>query len=105
MTNIYTDSTPQEPNLCQHSQQRLPPTFLQPKYWFNQLVERTYTDDETGKTYHSIGVVVGLTLNLPGWNLPGWVYFIKFLWSDSTTPQLPFIDEVGESDLQPVLFN
>jgi hypothetical protein len=44
----------------------MPPEFLQPKYWFSQLVERSYTDDETGKTYHSIGVVVGLTLNLPG---------------------------------------
>ena len=99
MKNNFTGSPPQEPHTCQHCQRHIPAEFLQPKYWFSQLVERSYTDDETGKTYHSIGVVVGLTLNLPGWTIPGWVYFVRFLWSDSGTSQLPFVDEVGESDL------
>jgi hypothetical protein len=105
MTNIYTGSNPQELQLDLHCQRQFPSQFLQPKYWFSQLVERTYTDDETGKTYRSIGVVVGLTLNLPGWTIPGWVYFVKFLWSDGGTPQLPIVDEVSESDLQLVLFS
>lgn len=105
MTNTYTGSNPQELQLYLHCQRQFPSQFLQPKYWFSQLVERTYTDDETGKTYRSIGVVVGLTLNLPGWTIPGWVYFVKFLWSDGGTPQLPIVDEVSESDLQLVLFS
>jgi hypothetical protein len=105
MKNNFTGSPPQEPHTCQHCQRHIPAEFLQPKYWFSQLVERSYTDDETGKTYHSIGVVVGLTLNLPGWTIPGWVYFVKFLWSDGGTPQLPIVDEVSESDLHPVLFS
>jgi hypothetical protein len=105
MKNNFTGSPPQESHTCQHCQRHIPAEFLQPKYWFSQLVERSYTDDETGKTYHSIGVVVGLTLNLPGWTIPGWVYFVRFLWSDSGTPQLPFVDEVGESDLHLVSFS
>jgi hypothetical protein len=105
MTKTCTKLNPQQPAQHQHHQQQLPPEFLQPKYWFSQLVERTYTDDETGNTYRSIGVVVGLTLNLPGWSVPGWVYFIKFLWSDGAIPQLPFVDEVSESDLHPVFFS
>ncbi len=104
MTNTSTDSNPQKRAQGQHCQQQLPSEFLQPKYWFSQLVERSYTDDETGKTYRSLGVVVGLTLNLPGWSIPGWVYFVKYLWSECNTPQLPFVDEVSESDLYPVLF-
>jgi len=105
MTNICTGSTAQETAQYQHCQRQFPSEFLQPKYWFSQLVERSYTDDETGKTYRSIGVVVGLTLKLPGWTIPGWVYFVKFLWSEINTPQLPFIDEVSESDLDPVFFS
>lgn len=105
MTNNCTGSTPQKPAQYQHCQRQFPSEFLQPKYWFSQLVERSYTDDETGRTYRSIGVVVGLTLNLPGWSVPGWVYFIKFLWSDGAIPQLPFVDEVSESDLHPVIFS
>ena len=101
MTALNTQTNLQKP-IAKH---QLPPEFLPSKYWFGQLVERIYTDDETGKTYRSIGVVVGLTLNIPGWSIPGWVYFIKFLWSDGGIPQLPHIDEVCESDLQPVLFN
>lgn len=99
-----TEPNPQNLHLQQPNQRPLPPEFVPSKYWFGQLVERTYTDDETGKTYHSICVVVGLTLNLPGWSVPGWVYFVKFLWSDGAIPQLPFTDEVSESDLHPVLF-
>lgn len=99
-----TQPNPQKPHPQPHHQHQLPPGFLQSKYWLGQLVERTYTDDETGKTYRSIGVVVGLTLNLPGWTIPGWVYFIKFLWSDMNAPQLPFVDEVSEADLQLVSF-
>jgi hypothetical protein len=104
MINSSTGSNPQKPNRCQHYQRQFPSEFPQPKYWFSQLVERIYTDDETGRNYRSIGVVVGLTLNLPGWNTPGWVYFVKFLWSEGTTPQLPYIDEVSELDLHLVLF-
>jgi hypothetical protein len=105
MKNSCTGSKPQNPHPCWHSQRQFPSEFLQPKYWFSQLVERSYTDEDTGRTYRSIGVVVGLTLNLPGWRTPGWIYFIKFLWSDSGTPQLPFVDEVSESDLHAVLFS
>jgi hypothetical protein len=105
MTNTYTGSTSQQPNQCQPCQRQFPSEFPQPKYWFGQLVERSYTDDETKKTYRSLGLVVGLTLNLPGWNTPGWIYFVKFLWSDGGIPQLPIVDEVSESDLQPVVFN
>jgi hypothetical protein len=105
MTNTCTRSNPQEPAPCQHCQRQFPSEFPQPKFWFSQLVERSYTDDETGRTHRSLGVVVGLTLNLPGWRLPGWVYFVKFLWSDGSTPQLPFVDEVSESDLQLALFS
>ena len=104
MINSCTGSTPQKPHRCQHCQRQFPSEFPRPKFWFSQLVERSYTDDETGRTHRSIGVVEGLTLNLPGWKLPGWVYFVKFLWSEINTPQLPFIDEVSESDRHPVLF-
>lgn len=104
MSDLNTQTNPQQPNPHQPTQRQFPSEFLQPKYWFGQLVERSYTDDEAGKTYHSIGVVIGLTLNLPGWNLPGWIYCVKFLWSDMNAPQLPFIDEVSELDLHPVLF-
>lgn len=100
-----TQPNPQQHAQCQHWQWQFPLAFLKPKYWFGQLVEHTYTDDETGKTHHSIGVVVGLTLHLPGWNLPGWVYFVQFFWSESNTPQLPHIDEVSETELQLVLFS
>ena len=105
MRNSCSGSNPQESNRCQHCPRQFPSEFLQPKFWFSQLVKRTYTDDETGKTYRSLGVIVGLTLNLPGWTIPGWVYFVKFLWSDGGIPQLPFIDEVSESDLHLVLFS
>ena len=100
-----TEPNPQNLHLQLQHQRSLPPEFLPSKYWFGQLVERSYTDDETGITYRSMGVVVGLTLNLPGWSIPGWVYFIKFLWSDGIATHLPFTDEVSESELQPVLFN
>jgi hypothetical protein len=105
MINSCTGSTPQKRDRCQHYQRQFPSEFSQPKFWFSQLVERIYTDDETGRNYRSIGVVVGLTLNLPGWSLPGWVYFVKFLWNESNTPQLPYVDEISESDLHPVLFS
>jgi hypothetical protein len=100
-----TQPNPQQHAQWQHCQWQFPSAFLKPKYWFGQLVEHGYTDDETGVTHHSIGVVVGLTLHLPGWNLPGWVYFVQFFWSESNTPQLPHIDEVSETELQLVLFN
>jgi hypothetical protein len=103
--DISTQSNPQESHPYQYRQRQFPSEFIRPKYWFGQIVERSYTDDETGRTHRSLGVVVGLTLNLPGWSITGWVYFVKFLWSDGTTPQLPFVDEVGESDLQSVLFS
>jgi hypothetical protein len=69
--DISTASNSQEPHSYQSPHRQIPPEFLQPKFWFGQLVERSYTDDETGKTYHSTDFVVGLTLNLPGWSLPG----------------------------------
>lgn len=100
-----TEPNPQNLHRQLLHQRPLPPEFIPSKYWFGQLVERSYTNDETGTTHRSIGVVVGLTLNLPGWSVPGWIYFIKFLWSDGCIPQLPFTDEVSESDLQPVLFS
>lgn len=103
--DISAASNFQESHPYQYPQRQIPPEFLQPKFWFGQLVERSYTDDETGKTYYSIGVVVGLTLNLPGWSIPSWVYFVKFLWSNGAIPQLPLVDEVSESDLQLVLFS
>lgn len=105
MTDFSTQLNPQQHAQCQHCQCQFPSAFLKPKYWFGQLVEHTYTDDETGTIHRSIGVVVGLTLHLPGWNLPGWVYFVKFFWSGSNTPQLPCIDEVSETELQLVLFS
>lgn len=64
MKNSCTGSPPQKPHPCQHCHRQFPAEFPQPKFWFSQLVEGSYTDDETGRNYRRLGVVVGLTLNL-----------------------------------------
>lgn len=98
MSDIATQSNPQSP--CQLCTPPLPPGITPPQFWFGQLVEHLHTSADTDTTYRSLGIVVGLTLNHPSWRISGWIYFVKFFWSDDTILRLPRVEEVSESELQ-----
>ena len=74
-----------------------------PRYRIGQIVESTYTDDETGETYRSRLQIVGMTIAVPGWlNIPGWWYFVLYLPGSDPDWLIgnPIAEEFHESDLR-----
>jgi hypothetical protein len=79
------------------------PKFARGQHVCHQWTNEDDLDPNCGTTYRDYGVIVGLLYDIRNRYVSGWVYQISFSRIESLDClELPYLDEVEESDLQAV---
>lgn len=84
-------------DFCKHSA----PTLPAPKFCIGQQVQVIWHDENTGKEKCDRGYIIGIQVEPPGWQHPGWWYTVV-LTELTEQPWLSpgYVDTVHESDVR-----